>query len=436
MLESKIFWYLFLLATTSIEWMALKLSLDEILKKRKSNLFINFVTFFLIITTVLLTAINIHLSIKMFIGITLGLILYIYSYDDNVVKISLICFIFWMTMAGLEWFSINIVVFFNSLNDYSEILENNIFRLEGALLSKLLLIFIVPIVKGWKLQLEIKSKEFVYIIIPIVSNIVSIVLIISFKISLIKNSSIQNLIMLLVSILLLTSSITLIIIVGKIIKSNVLKLENEIMKEKIEAQYRYYLQIQKSQSKIRKLYHDLNNHLLCIENMKDNSYHSKEYINHLKEELKNSSCIKNSGNMIVDIILSEKMSICKENDISFIYDINFLRCDFIDMIDVCSIFSNLLDNAIEASNKIEDINKRSIRIIGNIVNSFFVVKCENYKINFVNEKNNRIISDKEDKFLHGIGIESIKNSVKKYNGNVVIDVVEDKFIVHIYIPLR
>lgn len=436
MLDSKFFWIIFFIITTSLDWFVLKIILDEILEKRKSNLFINIGTLIMILITIIFICLHMKPIEKLLIGMVLGLILYNYSYNDNVIKISLICFMFWMAMVGLEALSISIVVFFNSLNAAADVLENNIFKLEVTILSKLLLIGIIPIIKGYRVHLEIKSKEFIYIMIPIVTNIISIVLILSFKMSLINDSSIQNLIMLLVSILLLMSSITLIIIVGKIIKSNSLKLENEIMKEKIESQYRHYLEIQKSQMKVRKLYHDLNNHLLCIENMEYNTRNSNEYIENLKAELKGSYCIKSSGNMILDIIIKEKMNICNDNNINFFYDINFSKCNFIEMIDVCSIFSNLLDNAIEASNKIDNVEKRNIRIIGNIVNSFFVIKCENYKLNKITKKKNKIVSDKKDKFLHGIGIESIKNSVQKYNGNLVIDTLDNNFVVHIYIPLR
>ncbi|MEN2259601.1 GHKL domain-containing protein (plasmid) [Paraclostridium benzoelyticum] len=45
------------------------------------------------------------------------------------------------------------------------------------------------------------------------------------------------------------------------------------------------------------------------------------------------------------------------------------------------------------------------------------------------------MTDKKDKFLHGLGIKSIKQSVKKYNGEVVIDYTEDKFILNILIPI-
>ena len=104
------------------------------------------------------------------------------------------------------------------------------------------------------------------------------------------------------------------------------------------------------------------------------------------------------------------------------------------MIDVCSIFSNILDNAIEACNKIKN-DEKYIKIRGTFVKSYYVIRCENSKVNKIKIKNNRIISSKKDKFIHGIGLKSVKSSLKKYDGELEIEDFEDKFLVQIYIPI-
>ncbi|MCU9808281.1 GHKL domain-containing protein [Paraclostridium sp. AKS46] len=94
----------------------------------------------------------------------------------------------------------------------------------------------------------------------------------------------------------------------------------------------------------------------------------------------------------------------------------------------------MLDNSIEACEKINDGSKY-IYLEGKIIESFFVLKAENSKANKINIKDRKVITDKKDKFLHGLGIKSIKQSVKKYNGEVVIDYTDDKFILNILIPI-
>lgn len=118
-------------------------------------------------------------------------------------------------------------------------------------------------------------------------------------------------------------------------------------------------------------------------------------------------------------------------------DINFSKCKFIEMADVCAIFSNILDNAVEACNSIEcDKIHKNIKIRGIVVKSYYVIKCENSKTNKVKIKNNKIFTTKKDKFIHGIGLESVKSSLKKYDGEFEIENLENKFIIKVYIPLQ
>ncbi len=211
----------------------------------------------------------------------------------------------------------------------------------------------------------------------------------------------------------------------------------KVMNEKLDLQYNYYLSIKDSQDKVKKLYHDINNHISNIKAIQNDSEDVNKYIEDINNEIKDFESIYNTHNMILDTILNEKDRICKENNIDFICDLNFSKCSFIEMIDVTSIFSNLLENAIEACNKIvENSINKYIKIRGTIVKKYYVIRCENSKVNKVNQKNNKILTSKKDKFIHGIGIESIKSSLKKYNGELEIKEEENKFIATIYIPIN
>ena len=105
-----------------------------------------------------------------------------------------------------------------------------------------------------------------------------------------------------------------------------------------------------------------------------------------------------------------------------------------EMTDVCSIFSNILDNAIEACNKTY-MDKKYIKIRGTLVKSYYVIRCENSKTNKLEIKNSKIITSKKDKFIHGIGLKSVKSSIKKYNGDLEIEDFKNKFLLQIYIPI-
>ncbi|WP_394863279.1 GHKL domain-containing protein, partial [Paraclostridium bifermentans] len=47
-----------------------------------------------------------------------------------------------------------------------------------------------------------------------------------------------------------------------------------------------------------------------------------------------------------------------------------------------------------------------------------------------------LLTDKIDKFMHGIGIQSVKSSLEKYNGEILFEDEKNKFMINIYIPLN
>ena len=233
------------------------------------------------------------------------------------------------------------------------------------------------------------------------------------------------------------TNIILIFIVANSIKSEKEKVKLELVNEKLDMQYKYYLMVKESQEKMKQVYHDMNNHMENIRSLKNSSEDVNEYINNIENEVKNNKNIYNTGNALLDIILYEKSKDCIKNNIDFNVGIDFSKCEFIDMIDISSIFSNLIDNAIEACNKIDDNNiEKYITIKGIFIKSYYVVRCENSKTNKVIIKNNKILTSKKNKFLHGIGLDSIKSSIKKYNGELKIKNSEFKFITSIHIPFE
>ncbi|CEP50526.1 two-component sensor histidine kinase [[Clostridium] sordellii] len=313
----------------------------------------------------------------------------------------------------------------------------------------LLIIYIDKIIKS-----NLNIKYYIYIVFTVITNIVCVLSLIksnkhiediyyfivknNINTYIDKNNSISlNLMPFLeftkhsVVIAIILCNIFLIVIINRIIKNMKNESEMKALNDKLGIQYNHYLSIQESQIKVRQLYHDINNHMACIRKIQNKDVN--EYIDSINEELKDYKYTFNTENMILDIILNEKKYLCDVNNIKLFCDINFSKCDFIEMIDVSSIFSNILDNAIEACKKVED--NRYINIRGTIVKDYYIIKCENSKDKKIHIKNKKIITSKKDKFLHGLGLRNIKSSLNKYNGDLEIIDEESKFIINIYIPL-
>ena len=434
MLEVSLFWRFIKIISTGIEWIILKVLLDEISEKKskKIELFISFFLAFLIVLILSYTKLNIN--IKLVLGVLMMFLVYHYNYNENKIKIMFVSFLYSLLLIGFDIIGVSLVAYLNNIKDMRMVINNNFYLVEIVIISKVLLTMSGPILRVIKLDLPLFKKDYIYLITPIFANIMSIIVIFGHVLKDKNTDSLDHILILCVSLVLLFSNISLIRMISRIMKDNEIKSENRLIKEKMDMQYKYYLSLQESQETIKKIHHDINNHMICIKKMYGNNSAASEYIEDISNQIYSCNYNFDSKNMVLDIILSEKKYICDKNKIDFLVDINFDKCNFMDMVDICSIFSNILDNAIESCNKIKDKDKK-ITLKGTVVNNFFVVKCINTKENDVLLSGDNIITDKKDKDLHGIGINSVKSSVKKYDGSVEFKLEEDKFTVVICIPI-
>jgi hypothetical protein len=395
MLESSIYWSTLLLITTIIEFSVFRFILGNISKQIKSKKIVNLCVAGAIFISVYMTSNNFMSDFKIIILIFMTFALYKFNYETSIGKSIVVSVIFWLMITGIDLMGSSIVVILNSIDNMNLLLEDNAYRLEFIILTKSILLLIIPIVKGIKLSFEISKKEYFLVSIPIFTNllVVGVIIYFLFDESVTVNYNIRIMI-LIISIILLISNISIIFIISKIVKANELRHVNKLMKVKIGFQQKYYVGLQKAQSGIKTLYDTQNN--------------------------------------ILDIILTEKKSICDNNNIKLIVNIDFSICDFIETADICNIFSNMVEHSIESCNKVKgkSIHKK-IKISGKVVNNFFVIKCVNTidHLKLVNNTN----TDEID-FYEDVGMNSIKLSLKKYSGEVVIT-SEKELVKTILLPL-
>lgn len=86
--------------------------------------------------------------------------------------------------------------------------------------------------------------------------------------------------------------------------------------------------------------------------------------------------------------------------------------------DICTIFSNLLINAIEAVVKIENYSKRIIKVQIKLLDENMVINISNPVSEKINIINNRLISSKKDKGQHGYGSLNVQECVERYKGDI------------------
>ncbi|MBT9777677.1 GHKL domain-containing protein [Clostridium sp. MCC353] len=186
---------------------------------------------------------------------------------------------------------------------------------------------------------------------------------------------------------------------------------------------------------LRRLHHDLKNHLIVLHNMIDDNQNAGEYILKLMQGIAGYERLVETGNKILNGLLSEKIQAAEKEQIDVNACFDFRTGAFIDDLDVCAIFGNAMDNAIEASRRVKDPEKRCILVKCSAESENLVISFMNYFEGDLNSDGKRLLTTKTG-HMHGIGLSSIQRSVEKYGGTMVADTDDfHNFILTVLIPI-
>lgn len=205
-------------------------------------------------------------------------------------------------------------------------------------------------------------------------------------------------------------------------EKNYLKGEIEILEKQAHMQYEYYLAQEQKYNATVHILHDVDKHVKSIERLYMNGENGKatEYVKEITNMLEPLIPIKYTGNPILDILLTDKATISKEKKIGFDIKVDNVNMDFLEVIDVTTIFGNLIDNAIEAAEKVN--GDRYIRISILPYQEMVLIRIENTSPS-IQWKNGLPVSRKGRN--HGIGLLNVKRSIEKYDGDITFDQQKD-----------
>ncbi len=205
---------------------------------------------------------------------------------------------------------------------------------------------------------------------------------------------------------------------------------NDILRRR----YDQYQESKESIDMINRKYHDLKHQIAAIRNEKDPEKR-EEYLEEIDHAMAIYSAQFDTGNPVVDTLLTGKSLYCKENGINLSCVVDGAAVNFMKVMDICSIFGNALDNCIESVSKLADQDKRIIRVSVFTKNQFVMMRFENYYEEQLEFAHGVPVTTKTDTYYHGYGIKSIKKIIEKYNGNLSINAENQWFDMKILVPL-
>ncbi|AEB77476.1 hypothetical protein CbC4_5055 (plasmid) [Clostridium botulinum BKT015925] len=319
-----------------------------------------------------------------------------------------------------RWFDIN---FYNL--DMIIITSSIIVQLANLSASRLCII----LYRNKKIKMITYIQLLQFLIFPLFSCFYITVLMMYFQVYLsIKDTTL--IIISVISIIILNIFITNIL--ESISKNNELKNKIVLYEEKSKIEYEYYNKLENNYKNSRKIIHDMKNHLQTIENLYSlNEYEdARKYTEDMYELFDKFVQKYYTRNKVLNVIINDKVEKAKDLGINLECKIGDIDLAFIKDIDLTTIFSNLLDNAIESTKGV--LNHKNIVLKINRFNEFLV-------INIVNPISECPIKNKDGfkstkKNHKGIGIENIKMTLDKYQGDMRIDYDEDIFKVNIVVP--
>lgn len=203
------------------------------------------------------------------------------------------------------------------------------------------------------------------------------------------------------------------------------KQKKAFLEKQMKLQYDYYSSLEKNHQTIRKINHDIRNHIQALSIL----YEDKDTAGFEKyaKEIISSYTIERIDyceNHIVNAAVSSKEAIAKEKGIDFEVSINLPEKIDIDSMDIVSVLTNLLDNAIEECERITE-GAKNITLSCVCQKGTVAICCENSCND--SEKSKKLVTQKSNKLLHGLGTNIIKKIAEKYDGSYSADAKDGKF---------
>ena len=224
-------------------------------------------------------------------------------------------------------------------------------------------------------------------------------------------------------------------VVQQMSKDNQTKLEYELMKEKEEYSKESMEIIKRSNEELREFKHDLKNYLLPLQEAMETMPQSEmaKVWEKINQKIEDVQTLIQTGNSYVDSMINTKITLARSEKVDVKCTI-LSKMEGIDDLEFCSVFGNLMDNAIEAEWKVTE--KKEIIIFVEEKMGYLRLEIQNKIEKSVLNENSSLNTTKKDTSSHGIGHKSIKRTMQKVGGALKYYETGDLFCAEAVFPIK
>ena len=206
----------------------------------------------------------------------------------------------------------------------------------------------------------------------------------------------------------------------------------EINNKLLKTQQNYYQLLQEKEKETRRFRHDISNHILCLDTLiKDGKYiDAEEYLENMRDSVSELKPKYQTGNMLVNAIINDIAS--RYNNVQLIWTGVVPENLKLSNMDLCTIFSNVLENAFQAADGC--IEQGNVKVTARSLADSLTFSVENDFIEPVKESKGIFITKKEDKENHGFGTMNVRSCVHANGGSIEYNYDDKIFSVEIVLP--
>lgn len=380
------------------------------------------------ILIIIMNQIDLYSPISVTFTIIIMLSIVLSLYYKSPVKAIVLGFVYTLILASVENIIVSGISYGLKIPSSQLYNELSVYRVFVIILSKtFLMLFTIMLNKFFGRQRTLR-RRYLIVLFLVATVMLELNFIITFKD--IKNNTVPSL----TSIVLFATILSLILIIflgtfkmaeyyDSQQQLKLVQLKNSMLEQSMtETEQTFELW--------RNSMHDYKHNMISLMTLaeKDDISGIKEYLKRENELLGKKLFYYKTGNDTVDAILYIKKHIAENNNIPFIINANIPEVCPVSSVHFASLLGNLLDNAIEASAfEKEPFIELKIKPVKSYLAIIVTNKCT--------ESNSELKTRKQDKQHHGIGINSIRHTVKQYNGHFAIEHENGIFTSSIMIPL-
>lgn len=224
-------------------------------------------------------------------------------------------------------------------------------------------------------------------------------------------------------------------VVQQMSKDNQTKLEYELMKEKEKYSKESMEIIKRSNEELREFKHDLKNYLLPLQEAMETMPQSEmvKVWEKINQKIEDVQTLIQTGNSYVDSMINTKITLARSEKVDVKCTI-LSKMEGIDDLEFCSVFGNLMDNAIEAERKVTE--KKEIIIFVEEQMGYLRLEIQNKIEKSVLNENSSLNTTKKDTSSHGIGHKSVKRTMQKIGGALKYYETGDLFCAEAVFPIK